>query len=318
MRPPGRSRRWSSSRARGSARPPTSRRRTRTGRRRCERSRAMRDRSTRRPARASCGCTGWRVRRNARWRRPPRQPTFARTIGFPVVVKAQAPEIPHKAKLGGVRLGLRNPTDVEVAAAEVLEARLARRCSRAEGARAADGARHGGARRRRGRRALRTDDHRAARAARSPSRGRRCSCRARSRPPRRARSWPSRPRTAVSTPTRTTCGRRPGRSRSIARITHDLRDRLTSFEANPLLVGERGAVAVDALAEVATRVIFGLTAALGWGLADFTGAVGGRRIGSLPTVMIAQLLSAVAMTAFMIAGRARARACWPPTSRSSR
>jgi uncharacterized membrane protein len=49
-------------------------------------------------------------------------------------------------------------------------------------------------------------------------------------------------------------------------------------------------------------VIFGLTAALGWGLADFTGAVGGRRIGSLPTVMIAQLLSAVAMTAFMIHG----------------
>jgi drug/metabolite transporter (DMT)-like permease len=49
-------------------------------------------------------------------------------------------------------------------------------------------------------------------------------------------------------------------------------------------------------------VIFGLTAALGWVLADFTGAVGGRRIGSLPTVMIAQLLSAVAMTAFMIEG----------------
>ena len=49
-------------------------------------------------------------------------------------------------------------------------------------------------------------------------------------------------------------------------------------------------------------MIFGLTAALGWGLADFTGAVGGRRIGSLPTVMIAQLLSAVAMTAFMVHG----------------
>ena len=49
-------------------------------------------------------------------------------------------------------------------------------------------------------------------------------------------------------------------------------------------------------------MIFGLTAALGWGLADFTGAVGGRRLGSLPTVMIAQLLSAVAMTAFMIQG----------------
>jgi hypothetical protein len=36
---------------------------------------------------------------------------------------------------------------------------------------------------------------------------------------------------------------------SIARAAHDLRGRLTSLEANPLLVGARGAVAVDALAE---------------------------------------------------------------------
>jgi hypothetical protein len=36
---------------------------------------------------------------------------------------------------------------------------------------------------------------------------------------------------------------------SIARAAHDLRDRLTSLEANPLLVSDRGAVAVDALAE---------------------------------------------------------------------
>jgi hypothetical protein len=36
---------------------------------------------------------------------------------------------------------------------------------------------------------------------------------------------------------------------AIARVTHDLRGRLVSLEANPLLVGERGAVAVDALAE---------------------------------------------------------------------
>ncbi|MDP9184360.1 MAG: acetate--CoA ligase family protein, partial [Actinomycetota bacterium] len=35
----------------------------------------------------------------------------------------------------------------------------------------------------------------------------------------------------------------------IGRAAHDLRDRLTSLEANPLLVGARGAVAVDALAE---------------------------------------------------------------------
>ncbi|MGZ8581123.1 MAG: EamA family transporter [Actinomycetota bacterium] len=49
-------------------------------------------------------------------------------------------------------------------------------------------------------------------------------------------------------------------------------------------------------------MIYGLAAALGWGLADFTGAVGGRRIGSLPTVMVAQALSAIVMTGFMIAG----------------
>ncbi len=49
-------------------------------------------------------------------------------------------------------------------------------------------------------------------------------------------------------------------------------------------------------------MIYGLAAALGWGFADFTGAVGGRRIGSLPTVMIAQALSAIAMTAIMVGG----------------
>ena len=44
----------------------------------------------------------------------------ARAIGFPVAVKALAPELPHKAKLGGVRLGLSTATDVEIACAEVL------------------------------------------------------------------------------------------------------------------------------------------------------------------------------------------------------
>ncbi|MFM8945043.1 MAG: acetate--CoA ligase family protein [Actinomycetota bacterium] len=36
---------------------------------------------------------------------------------------------------------------------------------------------------------------------------------------------------------------------AIARAAHDLRGRIASLEANPLLVGARGAVAVDALAE---------------------------------------------------------------------
>ena len=35
-----------------------------------------------------------------------------RAIGGPVAVKALAPEIPHKAKLGGVRLGLKDPGEV--------------------------------------------------------------------------------------------------------------------------------------------------------------------------------------------------------------
>jgi hypothetical protein len=35
----------------------------------------------------------------------------------------------------------------------------------------------------------------------------------------------------------------------IARAAVDLRGRLASLEANPLIVGSRGAVAVDALAE---------------------------------------------------------------------
>ena len=48
-------------------------------------------------------------------------------------------------------------------------------------------------------------------------------------------------------------------------------------------------------------MIFGLTAALGWGLADFFGALAGRRIGSIGAVMSGQLLSAVFMTVVLIA-----------------
>jgi uncharacterized membrane protein len=48
-------------------------------------------------------------------------------------------------------------------------------------------------------------------------------------------------------------------------------------------------------------VIFGLAAALGWGLADFFGAVSGRRIGSIGAVMSGQALSAAFMTAVLVA-----------------
>jgi len=49
-------------------------------------------------------------------------------------------------------------------------------------------------------------------------------------------------------------------------------------------------------------VIFGLGAALGWGLADLFAAVSGRRIGSWATVVIAQLSSALLIgLAFLLA-----------------
>lgn len=48
-------------------------------------------------------------------------------------------------------------------------------------------------------------------------------------------------------------------------------------------------------------MIFGLAAALGWGLADYAGAVAGRRIGSTPAVVFGQVLSAIFMTVLAIA-----------------
>jgi drug/metabolite transporter (DMT)-like permease len=48
-------------------------------------------------------------------------------------------------------------------------------------------------------------------------------------------------------------------------------------------------------------VIFGLSAALGWGLADFGGAVAGRRIGSISTVIVGQVLSFLFMTTLLVA-----------------
>ena len=48
-------------------------------------------------------------------------------------------------------------------------------------------------------------------------------------------------------------------------------------------------------------MIFGLFAAVGWGLADFFGALSGRRIGAIGAVMAGQLLSAVFMTAVLFA-----------------
>ena len=174
---------------------------------------------------------------------------FARTIGFPVVVKAQAPEIPHKAKLGGVRLGLRNPTDVEVAAAEVLEAatRAGAKAPKVlvqqmmRGAEVLVGAvvddRFG---------PMITVRPGGALAEEGDAVFVRCPL-----TPGQARGFVADNAEACGLSTQVHDLRATARAvEAIARIAHDLRGRLTSFEANPLLVGERGAVAVDALAEV--------------------------------------------------------------------
>ena len=174
---------------------------------------------------------------------------FARTIGFPVVVKAQAPEVPHKAKLGGVRLGLRNATDVEVAAAEVLEAarRAGARAPKVlvqqmvRGAEVLVGAviddrfgpmitvRPGGALAEQGDAVF-------------------VPC---PLTPGQARAYVADQASHCGLDSDSHDLRATAKAvEAISRITHDLRGRLTSFEANPLLVGERGAVAVDALAEV--------------------------------------------------------------------
>ena len=172
----------------------------------------------------------------------------ARAIRGPVAVKALAPELPHKAKLGGVRLGLLGAEEVEAAAADVLFA--ARRAGAgsprvlvqqmATGAEVLVGAvideafgalvtvRPGGA-------LAESGEATFVPAPLTPAQARRF---VEAEAPR--------------------CGVEPGHHdlralaravEAIARAAHDLRDRLASLEANPLLVGERGAVAVDALAE---------------------------------------------------------------------
>jgi acyl-CoA synthetase (NDP forming) len=169
-------------------------------------------------------------------------------LGLPVAVKALAPEIPHKAKLGGVRLALTSAAEVETAAAEVL--RVAWNAGAAapkvlvqkmvDGDEVLVGAvvderfgacvtiRPGGARAEAGDAVFV-----AAPMTRKQALG-----------------------FVLSQSER--CGLDPRRHdlkavahavEAIALAAHDLHGRLTSLEANPLLVGRRGAVAVDALAE---------------------------------------------------------------------
>ncbi|MFN8232601.1 MAG: CoA-binding protein [Actinomycetota bacterium] len=204
-------------------------------------------------------------------------------IGFPVAVKALALELPHKAKLGGVHLGLRNGTDVEIAAADVLEAATRAGRSRprvlvqamVSGAEVLVGAvideRFGACVTMRLATLAEAGD---ATFVAAPLRLlRRPGASSTSRWAMRApRPGPPRPRRHGSR----RCGDRPGGSRPAWAST--------SPEANPLLVSARGAVAVDALAEVRPPVLrrggpqaaaardLRPIAALGFGLADFEAA----------------------------------------------
>jgi acyl-CoA synthetase (NDP forming) len=172
----------------------------------------------------------------------------ARSIGFPVAVKALAPELPHKAKLGGVRLGLLSPTEVETAAAEVLAA--ARRAGAEAprvlvqrmilGAEVLVGAvvddaygafvtvRRGGS----------VAEEGVAAFVPAPL--------TRGQAARFVRSQAASCGLDPSLHDLPALARAVG---SIALAAHDLRGRIVSLEANPLLVAEHGVVAVDALAE---------------------------------------------------------------------
>ncbi len=194
---------------------------------------------------------GVRRPKEATVRTPERAAEAARGLGFPVAVKALAPEVPHKARLGGVRLGLANPTDVEVAAAEVLEAakRAGARSPRVLVQRMASGVEVlvGAV----------VDDRFGALVTMRPGgamaeKGEATFALA---PLTRAQA------VAFVREHAARCGLDPGHHdlravaravEGIARGAHDLRRRLTSLEANPLMVDERGAVAVDALAEART------------------------------------------------------------------
>jgi acyl-CoA synthetase (NDP forming) len=173
----------------------------------------------------------------------------AARIGMPVAVKALAAELPHKAKLGGVRLNLSSNQDVYGAAAEVLKA--ARRAGAASpkvlvqemisGVEVLVGAiidasfgacitmRPGGL-------LAEGGDADFVVAPLSPAQAR-----------------------AFVLDQAGSCGLDPEKHdllataravEALARAAHDLRGRLTSLEANPLVVSDRGAVAVDALAEI--------------------------------------------------------------------
>ncbi len=191
---------------------------------------------------------GVRRPKEAALRTPTQAAAFSRTIAFPAVVKALAPEIPHKARLGGVRLALTNAADVEVAAAEVLEAA---RCGGAGAPKVLVQEMASGTEVLVG--AL-VDDRFGAMITMRPG-GALAEVGGAVFVP--CPLTPAQARTYVAEQAGH-CGLNPAHHdlkataravEGIARAAHDLRGRITSLEANPLLVHEHGAVAVDALAE---------------------------------------------------------------------
>ncbi len=179
---------------------------------------------------------------------PEQAAAAARSIGFPVAVKALAPEIPHKARLGGVRLGLATPVDAEVAAAEVLQA-VARAGAKkpqvlvqhmVAGSEILVGAvvdeRFGAAVTIRPGGALAEAGEAVFVAAPLT--------------PKQARAYVlDQRRRCHLDPGAHDLGALAQAVAGVARAAHDLRGRLASLEANPLVLMRRGAVAVDALAE---------------------------------------------------------------------
>jgi acyl-CoA synthetase (NDP forming) len=173
----------------------------------------------------------------------------ARRIGFPVAIKALAPELPHKARLGGVRLRIENVADAEIAAADVLAVARAAGASiprvLVQGMVSGDeilvGAvvderfgpmitmRPGGALAEAGEATFVPCPLAAAQARRFVAE-------------QAVRCGLDDDRHDLRAVARAVEG--------IARASWDLRDRIASLEANPLLVDAKGAVAVDALAEM--------------------------------------------------------------------
>jgi acyl-CoA synthetase (NDP forming) len=179
---------------------------------------------------------------------PAQATAAAKKIGGKVAVKAAAPEIPHKAKLGGVMLGLSAAPDVEEAAATVLKAARKAGAKKPKvlvqqmvsGAEVLVGA---------------VVDHQFGAAVTMRPGGALAEAGealfvAAPLTPKQAKTYvDEQAERCRLDPAKHDLAALAKAVHAIANAAHDLRDRLTSLEANPLLVGPKSAVAVDALAE---------------------------------------------------------------------